>query len=894
MILRGQGRRRRGGAARMGLERLEDRALLAMLGLEAAAVKPDGRIVELKFSGSATDGVDVPDHINAWGDGLRLTTGAGTALEPLGTVVTEQGGVLTWTVSFLVKDAAQVITFDAGAVTVSAPAHLVSDGVGNWTGGFESVAAENLSLVDQDGFSTENFTRGEGGVTLYVSASHGNNSRTFAQAQNPNTPLKSPQIALDMLEQNDQDGRGAAIRLLRGETFSAPLNLNIGGQDRRHPLVLEDYWFDYGDGKVDPRTRPVIQSDWSAGVTGGLRAMRPSNMNKVGIDHVVIRGLEFRAVKRSSPEDVGYGMRLYSGGHNWMIDDVLVTNYTHNISFHASQSHFEEVTILRSVITDAHLMYKTPPPVGGAVLGSQGLFVSGTTGLMVSQSTFDRNGRTTANFAGRNYYSHNMYLSAAEEAGPATVWGNMVRSGGSHGVQLRPGGILAYNYLGRNVVAGFLDGVGGAITHNVVESAEDFNASEKRGLGLLLGTAHGTSLSSVMERNIVVHENSGAGKGLIVLIDPDWTIKNGLIRNNTLVNAGGMVYQIGTDPSLGIEFSGNLVDARALDAVSVKGGAPLTNWSWLESESNVYAATDLKTAFTWQGGAGDLAKWRSMTGSDANSLIKTPTYVNGTARIQNFAAANGGGTTEATYASRMRERRLDTWVKYADMVLLYEFYAESYQPKNLESLGNGPLDFYGAVDYRPAGLGSAPPMTAPDLLASQDTGAFNDDNVTRITTNLKFSVSNTQTGATVELLRNGVKVATAVGNSLKAITLIDPSVLADGVYSYVVRQLGAVSSATLVTVDRTPPAQPEAPQLVDIVGLTPTFQVSTPEANTEVQLFRRLVGTSTYEKVSSRVGTGAISDTTILAAGSYEYVTRIVDLAGNLSTPSKSLKLLIL
>jgi hypothetical protein len=834
----------------------------------------------------------MPEHAQAWSEGLRVTTNAGFELEPLGTVVREQGGELSWTVSFLVHEAAQVITFNAGQVALSAPEGLLRDNSGNWTAAFAAVAAENLSLVDADGFSTQNFTRGAGGVTLYVSSTHGSINATFAEAQDPRTPIKSVQRAMELLEDNDQDGRGAAIKMLRGDIFAGPVGVNIGGQDRRHPLVLENYWFDYGTGAVDPRKRPVIQTDWTTGSTGGLRAARSGEKMNDGIDHVVVRGLTFKAVNRKDPEQDGFGMRLYSGGHNWLIDDVVINNFTHNISIQSLQAQFDEVTILRSIVIDAHLTYKTAPPVSGAFYASQGLFVSGTTGLMVSQSTFDRNGRTTANWSGRNYYSHNMYLSAGGGAGPATVWGNVIRAAGSHGVQMRAGGILAYNYLGRNVVAGFVDGVGGAITHNVVESAEDFNANEERGMGLMISTAQGTSLASVIERNIVVHKNSGAGEPIILWRDPAGNVENALIRNNTLVNAGTLNYRLGDAPldQFTLRAYGNLVDARDKRAVYVRSGTNTdTDWRWLESDDNLYSSEQLDSAFRWFNDVGDLGAWRAETGGDLDSMIKSPAYVDGTAKIQHFGAANGAGSTEANFAARVRTRRPDFWPKYADMTRLFDFYAAAYRPKNLEALGSGPLDFHGAVDYRPA---------APDLLASLDTGLYDNDNVTRTNSNLKFELRNTLTGATIELLRDGVKVATATGDSNKAITLVDPSTLDDGVYVYTVRQLGSggakiLSPETRVTVDRTPPTQPDAPVLLGIDGGVPTFEVSASEANVTVELFRKPVGSGSYVKVASRSGGGAVSETTALPPGEYEYVTRIVDLAGNTSSYSVKLKVTI-
>jgi hypothetical protein len=54
-----------------------------------------------------------------------------------------------------------------------------------------------------------------------------------------------------------------------------------------------------------------------------------------------------------------------------------------------------------------------------------------------------------------------------------------------------------------------------------------------------------------------------------------------------------------------------------------------------------------------------------------------------------------------------------------------------------------------------------------------------------------------------------------------------------------------------------------------------------------------VVGTSQYTVVAQRAGSGTLADTTVPAAGVYEYVTRLVDVAGNSSTYSSLLKITI-
>jgi hypothetical protein len=871
-----------GGAARPALERLEERRLLAALSLQSATVKPDGRLVELVFTGPATDGVGVPDIASGSWQSDGLTTNLGTQLEPLGTVVTTSGSTLVWTVTYLVSAPAQVITFGTPVVTVSAAERLVSDDHGNWTAPIGGAVTENLSMVGPDGFSTQDFTRGVGGVTLYVSTTYGNDARTFAQAQNPATPYLTVAKAFKALKDNGQDGRGAAVRMLRGDVFVGGLMLGIGGQDRSHPLVLEDYWYNYGDGKVDPKTRPVIQADWSQGVYSGLSMYRGGQTAGAGVgqDYVVIRRLAFKAVKRFTSTQRGTGISLLGGGRGWLIDDVDVSNFSTNLNIQGYYAQFQDVTLLRSIAYDAYVAQ-----AGNGF--SQGAYFQNVDSPLISQSTFDRNGRTNTNMIDRDIFSHNLYVH--ENNGPATIWGNVIRNGGSHGVHLRSGGIVAYNYLGRNAIAVEMSAVGGVLTHNVVEAGQDISATEPRGFGLVASTKYGSSLVSVVEQNIVVNTTAGASKPLFLWQVGNTTIEHAVFRNNTTVNAGPPSNDMANASVTPYQmtFESNLVDARSKNVLAFWNKP--AGWDWLSSNRNTFATTAPANAFEVPGPNLTLAAWRIAAGADLNSVMATPTYVNGTASIATYSASVYGPTTEDSYVAKLRSRLPGTWTAVNDMQKVFSYYAQQYRPTNLQSPGDGALDFYGASDYRPA---------APDLIAAHDTGASSTDNITRTNSNLKFELRNTLTGSKIELLRNGVLVATGTGAAMGVITFVDPAVLTDGVYLYCVRQTGTnglkiTGPSTRVTIDRTPPTAPSVPVLESLVNGKPSFSVEVTDSTLQVQLWRRPMGATSYVLAASRTGSGILRDSGILAAGDYEYVTVLVDLAGNVSAYSTKLKVTI-
>ena len=183
---------RRAATRTFALETLESRRLMAVLGLQSAQIKPDGRIVELTFSAPADRTAESPDWYTALHDGQFLTTSSGIDLEPIGSIVTNTNNTLTWTVDFLVTNPAQTITYNAAPLTISAPQGLLKDNPGNLTAAINKAAIVNNSLVDSDGFTSDQFQRGSGGFTLYVSSTHGSDTRSLSPGPKPRHSLRHP------------------------------------------------------------------------------------------------------------------------------------------------------------------------------------------------------------------------------------------------------------------------------------------------------------------------------------------------------------------------------------------------------------------------------------------------------------------------------------------------------------------------------------------------------------------------------------------------------------------------------------------------------------------------------------------------------------------------------
>lgn len=114
----------------------------------------------------------------------------------------------------------------------------------------------------------------------------------------------------------------------------------------------------------------------------------------------------------------------------------------------------------------------------------------------------------------------------------------------------------------------------------------------------------------------------------------------------------------------------------------------------------------------------------------------------------------------------------------------------------------------------------------PDLKSTSDTGTSSSDNTTSANTTRDFTISTTEAGSTVELLRVGVTVATLLNSPGGSVTLTDSSVLADGPYLYSTRETDkagnvATSGTLQVTIDATKPSVAMSSAVGDPTATTP-------------------------------------------------------------------------
>lgn len=199
-----------------------------------------------------------------------------------------------------------------------------------------------------------------------------------------------------------------------------------------------------------------------------------------------------------------------------------------------------------------------------------------------------------------------------------------------------------------------------------------------------------------------------------------------------------------------------------------------------------------------------------------------------------------------------------------------------------------------------------PPAGAPDLAAATDSGLSATDNITNFNNAtaakaLRFSVPNTVAGAQVQILANGLLIgaATATGTST-TVTTDGITSLPDGSYTVVAHQ-GFSDGTTLdspalpLTIKTAVPNAPAAPTLdastdsgVAGDGIT---NVAAPLVDIPTPLFWQVFQDGVA--ASKPFSQGRTFQAGTLSAGVHQFAITAMDVAGNVSSISPSLTLII-
>ena len=325
---------------------------------------------------------------------------------------------------------------------------------------------------------------------------------------NPGTrerPLATVRAALDRV----RDGSGDQVLVRAGSVLSESVWLNRSGESAERPLVLGVY----GAG---PRPRFEV-----AGGTWIHSDFRTDTR------FVLIQGWEGVAIHRDplrpgfDGQTLGGDWRL--GGIGFLGNDAGIRIEDCKLSYFATAMVFQsnsepshgwmtEVTLHRNIIVGSYNHHDQQ--FGGH---SQGIYAEYVKHLTLSENVFDHNGwQDSVAGAQRTKFNHNIYIQS--NCADVVVRGNVIARGSSHGLQLRPGGVVEENLFVGNALALLLSGGDNVARGNVILQSDDIgeDAWDWRGSGIGVDPCR----SAVIEGNILSQKVGRADN--MAAIDAEW------------------------------------------------------------------------------------------------------------------------------------------------------------------------------------------------------------------------------------------------------------------------------------------------------------------------------------------------------------------------------------
>ncbi|QOV90053.1 right-handed parallel beta-helix repeat-containing protein [Humisphaera borealis] len=383
----------------------------------------------------------------------------------------------------------------------------------------ESLETRTHLSVSKDAAGFTVVTPENGSRVIYVSAL-GKDTNTGLSST---SPIKSISKGISLL----RSGTGDQLLFKRGETFSGNFGIwSKSGHSASEPLVIGSY----GTG-----SRAVINTGASYGLAIG---------SKNPVNNLYIQGIKLIG----DGVAVADGIAVAGTINNMFMEDVEITKYVNNIVLQKYFGPVTNITVRRSIITDAF---------SRSSRNSQGLFAEGVAGLTLEENVFDHNG--WGNGKSATVYYHNAYVRSTTSG--LVARGNVFSNGSSHGLQARGGGIIENNVFINNATGlsfGLVNGspvtpggVTGRVVNNVFVDTHNIGGNPrgvameignvKRGGTLISGNviANGDPLAKLPAITLAVgsgNDNASQAVGI-----NDLTISNNVVYNWSIgfwVNAG--------------------------------------------------------------------------------------------------------------------------------------------------------------------------------------------------------------------------------------------------------------------------------------------------------------------------------------------------------------------
>ena len=367
----------------------------------------------------------------------------------------------------------------------------------------------SFALADApDSFWTE-FVPSTDTRLIFVSDSEGNDANS---GLNPGSPVKTIAKGYELL----RDGFPDWMLLKRGDAWNESVpNWDKSGRSEAEIMVMGAY----GDDTARPQIRPI----------GGATAIRMSGRDEQ-ISNIAIVGLHLEPLFRADGEG-GPGVSMLKSSRHILFEDLFISGFKDNLKLQEFDG---------SIISDIRLNGCVVADSWSTTSHSQGLFAKGVDGLIIENCVFDSNGFNELRGASPTIFNHNMYIQNGTEN--VVVRRNIIADASSHGIQLRPGGILEDNLfvsnplsiLFGNGTAPTPGGVSGTVERNLIMYGRGISSTRPRAFGIEAGNLSGATISENILYSSVIDYNGHP----LILHDAnhhDSVLENVLVDNNTIV-----------------------------------------------------------------------------------------------------------------------------------------------------------------------------------------------------------------------------------------------------------------------------------------------------------------------------------------------------------------------
>lgn len=372
---------------------------------------------------------------------------------------------------------------------------------------------------------------------IYVSYSGGNDANDGSTSA---LAVKTIAQAKTLLTSGQNDW----ILLKRGDVWPETLGRwTHPGKALSAMMVVSSY----GDTSAG---RPLMHSDANGLTTFGS----PEGY----IHSVAFFNLEFKTSSISGDAAYWKGVDFVYTMSSILIEDCWFHGYYQNIVIVGNEGTMYNINVRRCQATYAQT---------SGTNHANNLYFHAVSGLQIEENLIHHGGwNELVPICSGTIFRHNVYVQ--DTCSAVTVDGNIISYGGSHGLQLRPGGTCTNNFFFRNSINMLMGSSIFTVSNNVVMGGKNITDALPRGWGLEVNACSSGMVTgnvfTQMDASSVTGNQENAGFPVAMVLG-DGTVSN--VTNNLIVSSnyfynygtGNVIFQAdGTGANLStINFSNN-------------------------------------------------------------------------------------------------------------------------------------------------------------------------------------------------------------------------------------------------------------------------------------------------------------------------------------------------